>query len=369
MSMKFLLIASFFVALLTMLGAAPMCRRIAAQLHPRNIHNHTPVGVGGVVMAFALFLVSFYLTPLPESANSLLNAILVVLLFNGVLWWRFAPQRARLWRNRLGPIVMLIVVMGMIGLPQDLVFDSTGAILTAGFAVVLTMTPLALAGLGDRFRIRSAMSPSYLIFPALVGLLIVGLKADFSSGAAFQAEVDVIHVLLPTFGAIAGCSFYTIRLPWRNSTQVCMGASGQMIMGMVCGWAAIEMAVNGPRPGATMVALLWMMLPALFEVGREQIRTRIAPMLDPNQVPPRIIHWLKQPTSVVFIYSSAFIMLIIGLVSFWTPNISVWASGVAIPFAFGAYVLAGGWLRTEPLDTANVPNALETSESPETRRL
>ena len=103
MSLKFLLIASFFVALLTMLGGAPMCRQIAARLRPGVIRPQSAVGVGGLVMAFALLLDSFYLTPLPANAVPVLYAIALLLVFNGALWWFLPPKRARLWRNRIGP--------------------------------------------------------------------------------------------------------------------------------------------------------------------------------------------------------------------------------------------------------------------------
>ncbi len=321
-----------------------MVRRLAVQLKPRKIHSQTPVGAGGISLAVALLLVSFYLLPLPASASPLLAGIGIVLLFNGLLWWRLPPQRARIWRNRLGPFVMVLVVPILIGIPADLIFDYTGAILTVGFATAVSLTPLALAGLGDRFPVRSTMSPSYLVVPAMLGIITISLNADFSGGPAFRSMIDVMQVFLPTLGAIAGCSFYTFRLPWRNSSQVCMGASGQMMMGLIFGWAAMEVAAAAPRPGATMVALLWMMLPALFEVAREQIRVRIAPTLDPSQVDPRIIRLLLAPSSARFIYGNAIAMLIAGLISFWSPFISVWASGVAIPFVFIAYVIGGGWL-------------------------
>jgi len=154
----------------------------------------------------------------------------------------------------------------------------------------------------------------------------------------------VLHIFLPAFGAIAGCSFYTIKLPWRNGAQICMGASGQMIMGLICGWAAIHIAEFAPRPGATMIAILWMMLPALFEVGREQIRVRVAPTLQPGQVHPFVYQCLIQPSSSLVIYGSAVLMMMIGLASFWSTSTAVWASGVAVPFAFGAYVIVGGWI-------------------------
>lgn len=344
MSLKFLLIASFFVALLTMLGAAPMCRQIAAKLRPGVVRPQTAVGVGGLVLAFALLLVSFYLTPLPPSTMPLLGAIGVLLAFNGLLWTLLPSKRGRLWRNRLGPLVMVIILFGILGMPEQLIFDYTGTILTVGSAIVLALTPLALAGIGDRFPVRSAMSSSYLIVPAMLGTITIALHQDYSSGEAFHAMVDVLQVMLPTFGAIAGCSFYTSRMPWRSRVQVRMGASGQMIMGVIAGWAAMQMASHGERPGATMVALLWMLLPALFEVAREQIRLRVAPTLDPAQIDPRLIRLLLQPSSSLVIYCWATVMLIAGLVSFWTPFISVWASGVAIPFAFGVYLVGSGWL-------------------------
>ncbi len=365
MSLKLLLIASFFVSLIAMLGTAPMVRRMAVKLKPRTIHSQTPVGAGGVSLGVALLLVSFYLIPLPASANALLAGLVVVLVFNGLLWWRLRPRRARLWRNRLGPLVMLLVVPGLIGIPADLIFDYTGAILTVGFVVAVSLTPLALAGLGDRFPVRSTMSPSYLIVPAMLGIIIMSLKADFAGGPAFRTMIDVMQVFLPTFGAIAGCSFYTLRLPWRSGSLICMGASGQMMMGLVFGWAALLAAAAAPRPGATMVALLWMMLPALFEVMREQIRVRIAPTLDPDQLDPRIIGLLLMPTSARVIYGNAVAMLIAGLVSFWTPLVSVWASGVMIPFVFMAYVLGGGWL-SRLLKTAEP--TLPPYKSSDTRR-
>ena len=363
MSLKFFLIASFFVALLTMLGGAPMCRHIAAKLHPRMVRSQTAVGVGGVTMALALLLVSFYLTPLPANAVPVLYAIALLLAFNGVLWWSLPRKRARLWRNRVGPLVMLIAMFGIIGLPTPLIFDYTGVILTAGAAVVLTLTPLALAGIGDRFPVRSAMSSSYLIVPAMLGTLTIGLHHDYSSGPAFASMVSVLQVLMPTFGAIAGCSFYTLHLPWRSGVRVRMGASGQMIMGVIAGWAAIQMAANGERPGATMVALMWMMLPALFEVAREQIRLRVAPTLDPAQIDPRLINLLLEPSSKVVIYGNSIVMMIIGLVSFWSPFVSVWASGVAIPFAFGVYVVFGGWLSGLPVDARSKRGGLKPRDA------
>lgn len=295
-------------------------------------------------MTFGLLLASFYLTPLPEAARPVLVACALLLAFNGVLWLTLPTQRARLWRNRIGPFVLLYVMLGVIGIPATLVFDYTGTLLTVGTIFVLTLTPLALASLGDRFQVRSSMSSSYLIVPAMLGIIIIGLHRDYADGEAFGSMITILHVLMPTFGAIAGCSFYTLRMPWRNGTQVRMGASGQMIMGMIAGWAAMQMAASGARPGATMVALLWMMLPALFEVSRDLIRLHIAPSLDPAQMSPRLIRLLSLPTSKSVIYVNATLMMIIGLVSFWSPFISVWASGVAIPVAFGAYLLAGGWL-------------------------
>lgn len=344
MSLSFLLIASFFVALLAMLGGAPVCRRVAVKLRPKNVHSGTAVGVGGLVLSFALLLVSFYLTPMPDSAIPLIGAIGLILAFNFFLWLRFSTQRARLWRNRVSSLVLVVAVFGVIGLPQQLIFESTGAILTIGVAIVLTLTPLALASLADRGPVRAAMNSSYLVVPTMIGIVILGLKSDFSSGPAFGGLVDVLHVFLPALGAIAGCSFYTWRLPWRTSSQIRMGASGQMILGLICGWAAIQMATNSPRPGATIVAILWMMLPALFEVAREQIRVRVAPTLDSSQVHPLLIRWLSQPSSTFFVYAGSIVMMIVGLASFWSPQVSVWASGVAIPFAFGVYVLLGGWL-------------------------
>ena len=340
-----------------------MCRQIAAKLRPGVVRSQTAVGVGGLVLAFALLLVSFYLTPLPPSTTPLLAAMGVLLAFNGLLWTMLPSKRARLWRNRVGPLVMLAIMFGILGMPAQIIFDYTGTLLTIGSAVVLTLTPLALAGIADRFPVRSAMNSSYLIVPAMLGTITIGLHQDYSSGEAFQAMVDVLQVMLPTFGAIAGCSFYTSRMPWRANVQLRMGASGQMIMGVIAGWAAMQMAAHGERPGATMVALLWMLLPALFEVGREQIRLRVAPALDPAQIDPRLISLLLQPSSGRVIYCWATLMLIAGLVSFWTPFISVWASGVAIPFAFGIYVVGCGWLSGLAPDGKTRRASLKTPEA------
>jgi len=186
MSLKYLLIASFFVALLAMLGGAPIFRQLAAKIQPRSIHRNSAVGAGGLVLAFALLLVSFYLTPLPKATDPLLTAIGLTLVFNFVLWWRLPPTRARLWRYRLGPVAMLIALLGIIGLPAQLVFDSTGMLLTVGFIVILTLTPLALAGLGDRLIVRSAMNSSYLIVTAMIGIITIALIADFWSGLPFR---------------------------------------------------------------------------------------------------------------------------------------------------------------------------------------
>lgn len=133
-----------------------------------------------------------------------------------------------------------------------------------------------------------------------------------------------------------------------------------MIMGLICGWAALQMAGNSPRPGATLVAILWMMLPALFEVAREQIRLRVAPTLDSSQVHPLLIRWLLQPSTTIFVYASSIVMMLIGLASFWSPQVTVWASGVAIPFAFGVYVLIGGWLGGFQSATSPRPANLKT---------
>ena len=257
MSLSYLLIASFFVALLAMLGGAPVCRRVAAKLRPAHVHSGTAVGVGGLVLGFALLLVSFYLTPMPESEVPLISAMTLILAFNFFLWLRLPPRRARVWRNKLGPLLLIFAIFGFIGFPAELVFDSTGAILTLGAAIVFSLTPLALAALEDRMPVRSEMNASYLVVPAMTGIVILGLKSDFSEGLAFRGLVDVLHVFLPALGAIAGCSFYTWRLPWRTSRQICMGASGQMVMGLICVWEAIQMATHSPRPGATLVAILW----------------------------------------------------------------------------------------------------------------
>ncbi len=350
MSTTLLLIASFFVAFVLMLGGAPMMRRIAQRVRPALVLPEVPVGVGGVVLVLALQLVSFYLLPLPSSAGSLVLAMILVLVFNGSLWFGLPPARALFWRNLLAPVLLAGVTLGLIGLPKALVFDSAlvmtgwfGMLLTVAFAATLTLTPLALAALGERFPARTAISSSYLVVPALLGILTLSLHTAYSDHDGIRALDDILHVVLPCLGAIAGVSFYTFRMPWRQATLICMGASGQIICGLIAGWAAIQIAAGSPRPGAAMVSLLWMMLPALFEVAREQFRRRILPGLDTARIDSRLLHWLQQPTPSGFIYASAVIMMIVGLSSFWSPIVRVWAAGVALPFAFAVYVLLAGW--------------------------
>ncbi len=368
MATVILLIASFFVAFLVVLGSAPMLRRIAWRLRPEVVLSDTTVGVGGAMLVAAILLDSFYLLPLPIEARRLVIALVVVLVCNGLLWWRLPASRARSWRNLLGPWLILMVVVGVIGLPAGLVFDSTlllhgwfGALLTFAFVATLTFIPIALAALAERHPAGASLNSPYLVVPAMLGIMSLSLNAGLAESAGVHALDTVLHVFLPCLGAMAGISFYRYWMPWRSASLVAMGASGQMISGLICGWAAIQIAAASPRPGTAMVATLWMMVPVLFEVAREQIRRHIVPDLDPGQVDSRLLNWLQRRTPPAFIYATTILMTLIGMSIFWSPFVRVWAAGVALPFAFAAYLVLGGWLggirvdavATETIDAKN----------------
>ena len=358
-----LLPVSFLVAAVVMLGGAPLLRQAVLMVRPDAAHEDGLVGVGGVVLVLALVLDSFYVSALPRSADVLLQAMVLLLAFEAVLWGAFKrPLRWRI-RNLAGPLVLAALVLGVIEVDPSIVYGGTGMIVTIGFVAAMTLLPLALTRLAERFPTHSAMSLGYPLLPAAVAMMTLSLHASFSEAPAVHALRDVLYVFVPCLGAIAACGFYTMRMPWRDSARYCLGSNGQMVVGLAFAWGALQIAPAGERPGASMVAMLWMIAPVFFEAAREVIRTQFLPALEADEVHPRVRGWMAQPSSSWVVYTTAAVMPLLGLLSYWTTSVPVYLSGVILPLVFLVYLVAPGWLApsAQPVDLAKPRAPRESS--------
>lgn len=221
----------------------------------------------GLSIAFGIGISFFYLTDGREFPTGL--AVIGLLLLAVGLWidrLRTGCSEAKRLRRSQFLVSMACVLALMIQLVEIRWVDSVSA---GVLAISVLMLPLVVSMAG-RADSEEGHPPQVAFAVAQFGLMatLAAIEA-FEAGPSLRSS-PFADIALPALGALLGASVYLFHMPWRADRAAYLNLPSRLLLGMLLGWAALELGLRPPDGDASWTAAVaWILaLPVLDTVRR-----------------------------------------------------------------------------------------------------
>lgn len=333
------LFTAFLLVLVLIMLLRPLGRKFALYDVPAGRKNHMrPVLViGGIAMVAAFKLIVSLGSPMPNSVDFLLLALLVTCVVGFIDDLHHLSSRWLFLAQILAATVMIWFGGTAVANLGNLL--GMGVIHTGPLAIVFSL--ICILGVINAVNMADGMD-------GLAGLLVLSSCVWFAVLAYLVADYIILDLILVTVGGVLGFLCFNMRSRWNTHASIFMGNAGSLSLGLLISWFAIELCGKQLSP-VTPITAVWIIGLPLLDMSRvmvARIRLGKSPFVADHLHIHHMLSSIGYTVSEVVFIKAGLSLVLGGIgVGAWYLGVAEWVMFYVFLMAAGVYFyLAGaGW--------------------------